>query len=108
VWEEAKKCMNAVYSVGDNRIPIVIGELANPVLVGALRMAIEGRGGKVRRSKQQVLAALSEGLQEHDRTVLNEMYRNGKPVVINKHPDGMPYRMLCTEEPYQIRLIIRH
>jgi len=108
VREEAKKCMNAVYSVGDNRIPIVIGELANPVLVGALRMAIEGRGGKVRRSKQQVLAALSEGLQEHDRTVLNEMYRNGKPVVINKHPDGMPYRMLCTEEPYQIRLIIRH
>jgi len=92
VREEAEKCMNAVYSVGDNRIPIVVGELANPVLVGALKMAIEGSGGKVRRSKQQVLAALSEGLQAHDRAVLNEMYREGKPVAINKHPDGPYYK----------------
>jgi len=93
VLEEAKKCMNAVYSLADKKIPIVIGQLRNPVLTGACRMAIEGSRRNVQHSRQQVLAAISGGeLEETDRELLMELYRHGKPVPINKHPEGDYYK----------------
>jgi glucokinase len=89
VREEAKKCMNAVYSLADNRIPIALGKLSNPVLFGACKMAIEGSGGKVERSRQQIIAAITGGeLNEDDRLLLEELYVHGAPVAINRHSDG--------------------
>jgi glucokinase len=85
VREEANKCMNAVYSLGDNKIPIALGRLPNPVLYGACRMAIEGGGVKVQRTREQVLSAACADLGENDFSLLKEIHRHGKMVPITDH-----------------------
>ncbi len=88
VRDEAKKCMNAVYSLDEKKIPIVVGQLPNPVLFGACRMAIEGSGRKVERSKRDIISAIVEQLGAEDWELLDELYRYRGPVPINKHPEG--------------------
>jgi glucokinase len=85
IREEANKCMNAVYSLGDNRIPIVLGELPNPVLYGACKMAVEGSGGKVQRTREEILSSLCADLREDDFSLLKEIYSHGKPVPTTDH-----------------------
>lgn len=85
VREEASKCMNAVYSLGDNKIPIVLGKLPNPVLFGACKMAIEGGGGEVQRTKGQILSSVCADLSENDFSLLKEIYGHGLMVPITDH-----------------------
>ena len=80
-----KKCMNAVYSVDDNKIPIVVGELSNPVLYGACQMAIKGITREVTHSRRDILELLGRSLGDHDQRVLDELARNGA-APIDKHP----------------------
>lgn len=86
VREEANKCMNAVYSLGNNKIPIALGRLPNPVLYGACKMAIEGGGGKVQRTREQILSAVCADLSENDFSLLKEIHGHGKMVPITDHP----------------------
>lgn len=85
IREEANKCMNAVYSLGDNKIPIVLGRLPNPVLYGACKMAIEGGGGKVQRTREQILSSVCADLGENDFSLLKEIYDHGNMVPITDH-----------------------
>jgi glucokinase len=85
VREEADKCMNAVYSLGDKKIPIVLGKLPNPVLFGACKMAVEGSGGKVQRTSEQILSIACADLNENDFSLLREIYRHGRMVPITDH-----------------------
>ena len=80
--------MNAVYSLADKKIPIVIGQLPNPVLFGACRIAIEGAGAKVERGRQEIIEVISEQLDDHDWELLKELYQYDGPVPINKHEGG--------------------
>jgi glucokinase len=43
VRQEAEKCMNTIYELRGSKVPIVLGELKNPMLVGASVMALNGR-----------------------------------------------------------------
>jgi glucokinase len=71
VRTEASKCMNSIYETPDGPVPIRIGQLDNPMLVGACMMAMRGNlrpldwGDIVRRHtgelnnlQQQILDAL--------------------------------------------------
>src|SRR5262249_13462973 len=40
VKEEAEKCMNSIYALQGESIPIVLGELENPMLIGACLLAL--------------------------------------------------------------------
>jgi hypothetical protein len=86
VLQEATKCMNAVYSVGEKPIPIVLGELPNPVLFGACRMAMLGGGGSREHGKSQILEAAENGLQPRQYQVLAELHRLGRPAPIAGNP----------------------
>jgi glucokinase len=88
IREEASKCMNAVYSLSEKKIPIVLGKLRNPVLFGACKMAIEASGGTAEHDKHQIMAAVAAGLDKNDRELLEELYRYGKPISITSHPGG--------------------
>jgi hypothetical protein len=85
VREEAKKCMNAVYSLGDKGIPIKVGALDNPILVGACKMAIDGTTGVREHPKSAILAAVVEGLNEEDFRLLRSFYESEK-ILISKDP----------------------
>jgi hypothetical protein len=91
VLVEARKCMNAVYGVDDNKIPIVVGQLPNPVLFGACRMAIEGENRPVEHGRQEMLAALAAGLKSDDHKLLDEVYEFGAALPIGGHPDSDYY-----------------
>jgi glucokinase len=86
VRAEATQCMNAVYSLGDKKIPIVVGTLPNPVLVGACRMAIEGRGIRVRPDWQQLISTLGANLAGSEHAVLDDLYRSDGPIAISRQP----------------------
>ena len=48
VKEEAGKCMNSIYALEGESIPIVLGELENPMLIGACLLALRrSRGSDV-------------------------------------------------------------
>ena len=86
VHQEAAKCMNAVYSVGENKIPIVLGELSNPVLYGACRMAMQGEGGKLEYGTHEILAEVEDGLRPHHYQVLAELHRLGRAAPLSGSP----------------------
>lgn len=88
VREEAGKCMNAIYSLAENRIPIEVGELANPVLVGACKLAIDGSARRRTSDKRQLIATIVDGLEEGDRRLLSTFYRLGRPAAIAEHPES--------------------
>jgi glucokinase len=85
VREEANKCMNAVYSLGDKKIPIVLGELRNPVLFGACKMAIEGSAGRAQRAREEILSGICADLSEDDLNLLKEIRNHGEPVPTTDH-----------------------
>ncbi len=91
VRAEARKCMNAVYSLDEKEIPIVLGELDNPMLVGACKMAMEGHVGRKEHDKGQVMTALVSGLTESDLVLLESFYRDDAPILISKKPDSDYY-----------------
>ena len=86
VRAEAKKCMNAVYSMGAKDIPIKIGSLDNPILVGACKMIIDGTKGAKEHSKRKILESIIEDLNEADYVLLRAFYHTGKPILISKDP----------------------
>lgn len=92
VRHEATKCMNAVYSLGDNRIPIEIGTLENPVLVGACKMAIDGVSGTRAHTKEQVLQAVADQLDQDDLDLLEALYRHGSSAPIGGDPRSPVYK----------------
>jgi glucokinase len=85
---EAKKCMNAVYSLGDKHIPIVVGELDNPILVGACKMVIDNTVELKEYSKELIIETLVDGLSEVDFKRLYEFYKAEIPIPISKDPQS--------------------
>lgn len=92
IRREATKCMNAVYSLDENRIPIEIGTLQNPVLVGACKMAIDGLSGNRAHTKQQVLRAATDRLSQEDLELLDDLYGHGGSVPIGGDPRSAIYK----------------
>ena len=86
VREEAKKCMNAVYSFGENEIPIVLGVLDNPMLVGACKMINDMQRSTSLTIPVSVSGGVTEGLIEHDFEILRSLYTVKRPKRISKNP----------------------
>lgn len=86
VREEVKKCMNAVYSMGENNIPIKVGKLDNPILVGACKMVVDNTSGIKEYSKSSIINTIMEGLNERDKKRLLSFYQNDEYVDISKDP----------------------
>jgi glucokinase len=83
VREEAKKCMNAVYSIGEKAIPIEVGLLDNPILVGACKMAIDNTTEK-EDAKDPITDALVDGLEKKDLELLYSFYEQKMPILISR------------------------
>jgi len=83
VWEEAKKCMNAVYSVKKKPIPIVIGKLDNPILVGACKLILDSLSEQQEESQPKdcpektIVADLIKNLDGNARENLATIYNKG-------------------------------
>jgi glucokinase len=92
IRSEANKCMNAVYSLDENRIPIEMGVLRNPVLVGACKIAMEGVSGAKEYTKKQILSALTDELSEDDLGLLHDLYDHGAEAPIGGHPESAIYK----------------
>ena len=72
VKEEAEKCMNSIYSLEGKRIPIVLGELENPMLVGACLLALRrSRGGDV---TLDIIGSIRNSLSENEANALRSIY----------------------------------
>lgn len=85
VRDEAEKCMNSVYEIDGQKIPIVVGELENPMLYGACYLAMnQGMVGGVTSAFAQ---AVSSGLNDHDWQVLRSLQKNGR-ALINPNPNS--------------------
>jgi predicted NBD/HSP70 family sugar kinase/uncharacterized caspase-like protein len=85
VRDEAEKCMNSVYEIDGQKIPIVVGELENPMLYGACYLAInQGMTGSVTSSFAR---AAGSGLDDHDWQVLRSLQKHGR-VLINPNPNS--------------------
>lgn len=86
VRDEADKCMNSVYEINGQKIPIVVGELENPMLYGACYLAMNQGviGGGVTSS---LARAVSSGLDNHDWQVLQSLQKYGQ-VLINPNPNS--------------------
>ena len=64
VRDEARKCMNSIYELEGERIPIVLGELDNPVLSGACLLAIRrSRGSSLRADFIATITTELDGLE---------------------------------------------
>ena len=83
---EAKKCMRAVYSLDDKPIPIVVGELPNPVLVGACRMALDASHGKVEHTRQDVFHMLRGSLGDREALLLHDVYETPYGIAPTDNP----------------------
>jgi predicted NBD/HSP70 family sugar kinase/uncharacterized caspase-like protein len=86
VRDEAEKCMNSVYEIDGRKIPIVVGELENPMLYGACHLAMNQGiiGGDVTSSFARVA---SSGLDDHDWQVLQSLRKHGR-ALINPNPNS--------------------
>jgi len=86
VRDEAEKCMNSVYEINGQKIPIVVGELENPMLYGACYLAMnQGMiGGGVTSSFAR---AASSGLDDHDWQILRSLQKHGR-ALINPNPNS--------------------
>jgi glucokinase len=72
VKDEAGKCMNSVYALAGKEIPIVLGELENPMLVGACLLALRrSRGGDV---TIDIIGSIRNSLSEDEANVLRSIY----------------------------------
>ena len=72
VREEADKCMNSVYAVEDKKIPIVLGALENPMLIGACLLALRrSRGGDV---TVDIIGSIRNDLNEGEANTLRSIY----------------------------------
>jgi glucokinase len=86
VREEAQKCMNAVYSLGEKNIPIEVGVLDNPILVGACKMVIDNTIGRKEHSRSSIIDAIIGGLEESHLKLLHSFFQTGMPIPISKDP----------------------
>jgi glucokinase len=84
VRAEAEKCMNAVYESAGEKVPIVVGELENPMLSGACLLAIRGR--REPSSREDIKRALTEGISARELAVLESIYGYSQPTLISKDP----------------------
>jgi glucokinase len=72
VKEEAEKCMNSIYELEGKKTPIVLGELENPMLVGACLLALRrSRGGGV---TTDIIGSIRSGLSEDEGNALRSIY----------------------------------
>jgi len=86
VLAEVSKCMNAVYSMAENRIPIELGTLPNPVLMGACKMAIDGSASRKEYTKKEILDLVVEGLGDKELELLRSLARHDRPVPTTTMP----------------------
>lgn len=86
ILEEAQKCMNAVYSKGNNDIPIVIGALSNPIITGACKMAMDNTIGKQDITKESLLCILKNDLSNEDHKLLKQIYHEDLNIVFSRDP----------------------
>jgi glucokinase len=87
VLDEAEKCMEAVYGPTDNRVPVVIGTSDNAMLVGACKMAIDASSNRMVHSKEEMIKAITNGMNESDLQLLQSLYRRGTHT-ISRGPDS--------------------
>lgn len=72
VKDEAEKCMNSIYALEGKRIPIVLGELENPMLTGACLLALRrNRGGDV---TIDIIGSIRNSLSEDEGNALRSIY----------------------------------
>jgi glucokinase len=86
VLAEVNKCMNAVYSMAENRIPIELGTLPNPVLMGACKMAIDGSASRKEYTKKEILDLVVEGLGGKEVELLRSLARGDMPPPTTTRP----------------------
>jgi glucokinase len=84
VRTEAQKCMNSIYEHEGKEVPIVIGQLDNPMLTGACLLAI--RGNRSPSAKADFITAAVTGMSERDFKVLQSLYDYPEPTRINMDP----------------------
>ena len=72
VKDEAKKCMNSIYALEGKTTPIVLGELENPMLVGACLLALRrSRGSDV---TVDIIGSTRSSLSEAEGNALRSIY----------------------------------
>lgn len=86
VREEAKKCMNAVYSAGENEIPIVVGDLNNPIITGCCKMAIENTEKKAPTTNDTIIDIMKSGLSQDDYRLLKAMHKETLSILFSRDP----------------------
>jgi glucokinase len=84
VRSEAERCMNAVYESAGKKVPIVVGELDNPMLSGACLLAIRGR--REPSSKEDIMRALTADISARELDLLQSIYEHSQPTIISKDP----------------------
>lgn len=92
IREEVEKCMNALYVSTEERVPIRIGELDNPMLVGACKMVIDKCTGRATYDMQYLMEAVASGLGDEDLRLLHALYRQKVPPLISGDPGSDFYR----------------
>jgi hypothetical protein len=84
VRSEASKCMRSIYRSDAGAVPIEIGVLDNPMLVGACRLALhEPSEVPIERT---LIAEIRASLSPHQVEVLKEVAEADSPVPISKDP----------------------
>ncbi len=79
VRDEADKCMNSVYEINGQKIPIVVGDLENPMLYGACYLAMNK--GMIGGGKSSFARAASSDLDDHDWRVLQSLQKHGRALI---------------------------
>jgi glucokinase len=82
VRTEASKCMNSIYETPEGPVPIRMGQLDNPMLVGACLMAM--RGGRQLPDWGDVIRRHTARLDEHQHQILDAL--RDQPLPISKDP----------------------
>ena len=88
VRTEAMKCMNTIYEVNGATVPIVLGELPNPMLVGACIMAFRGSSDPVMPSCDEIVKDIISNLSDRHVTVLRAVCEHGTPTPISRDPSS--------------------
>lgn len=87
VRAEAEKCMNSIYEFQGRKVPIVLGQLDNPMLLGACRLAISR--DKRHISKRDFSNAAASDVSKYELEILRSICRrHPQPTRISADPDS--------------------
>lgn len=87
VRDEAEKCMNSIYEFRGRKVPIVLGQLDNPMLSGACLLAVSRN--RLHVTKQDYFNAARADISENDFQILQSIYNHHpQPTRISSDPDS--------------------